>query len=119
MRGVHGIVASVIEEVANIVGTENLNKPLVFGPVFFKTPQFVARRSKRATRCMPEGRDCPGAFLIGVDHVFSQRADNAVAAGINVGNLVAMLACCLDDTTGARIDDCGNTARLGIERVSG
>ncbi len=79
MRGIHRVVAAVIKEVANIVRLEYFDQPFVLYAVFFNTFELVACGAERATGCMTQGPDRGGGLPIGVDHVFGQRTDNAVA----------------------------------------
>ncbi len=48
--GVRGIVATVVEEVADVVGPEYVDQALVMRPVFIDTFQLVATRAERTTR---------------------------------------------------------------------
>ncbi len=117
VRGVHRVVAAVVEEVADVVGFEDLDQAFVFGAVFVDTLELVARGAESAARRVHQGRNGRCAFLAGVDHVFGQCTDDAVASGVDVGDLLRMFARGLDDAAGGGIDDGGNTARLGIKSV--
>ncbi len=55
---------------------------------------------------------------LGVDQVLGQRADDAVAAGVDLADAVLVLARRLDDAGGARVDDGGHAAGLGVEGVA-
>ena len=47
-RGVHGIIAAVIEEVADVVGPEHLDETLVFGAVLLQALEFETGRTEGA-----------------------------------------------------------------------
>ena len=98
---------------------EDFDQPFVLGLVFLEAPELVTRRAERAARCVPERRDSPGTLLVRIDHILGQRADDAVAASIDILDLVAVLARGLDNATGGGVDDGSDSARLGVERVSG
>ena len=60
-----------------------------------------------------------GALLAGVDQVLGERADDAVASGIDLADLAAVLAGGLDHPAGGCVDDGGHAAGLGVEGVLG
>jgi len=66
-----------------------------------------------------ERSDILGRFLVGVDEVFGEGADDAVATGIDIGDLVRVLAAGFDDAAGRGVDYGGNAAGLGVESVLG
>src|SRR6202034_4592909 len=61
-RGIHRIVAAVVEEVADVVRAENLDQALVLGAVLLDTLELEARRAEGAGRCVPERAQGRGAF---------------------------------------------------------
>ena len=117
MCGIHGIVAAVVKEVANIVCLEYFDEALVFRTIFIKASELVAGRTECATRHCLERGDSSGALAIGIDHVFRQRADNAVTPGINVCDFRSVLARGFDNTASGGIDNSGNAAGLGVESI--
>ena len=66
---------------------------------------------------MPQRGDGCLAFGARVYEVFGQCADDAVAAGKDLADPRLVLTRRLDNAAGARVDDRGHAARLGIERV--
>ena len=56
-------------------------------------------------------------LLAGVDQVFGQRADDAVAPGVDLADLVLVGARGFDHAAGRCVDDGGDTARLCVEGV--
>ena len=57
-------------------------------------------------------------LLAGVDQVFGERAENAVAPGEDLADPARVLAGRLDDAAGGGIDNGGDTAGLSIEGIA-
>jgi hypothetical protein len=117
VAGVGRVAAAVIEEVADIVGLEDLDEPVVLALVGLQALELVAAGAEAAGGRMAQGGDVCGGLLAGVDQVLGQGADNAVAAGIDVGDLVRMLAGRLNDAAGGGIDYGGDATGLGIKGI--
>ena len=117
LRGVHGVVAAVVEEIADVVRAEYVNQALVLGAILVDSGQLVARGSEGAARRVAQGPDGGGALLAGVDHILGQGADDAVPAGVYLAYLVTVPARGFDQAAGRGIDDGGHSAGLCIERV--
>ncbi len=66
---------------------------------------------------MAQALDGGQGLLTGVDHILGQSADDAVPAGICLADLAAVPARRFDHATGRGIDDGGDSAGLGIERI--
>ncbi len=90
--GVGGVAAAVVEEVADVVGLEDLDQALVLALVLLQALELVAAGAEGAGRRVAQRGDGGGGFLAGVDQVFGQRADDAVAAGVDLADLVRVLA---------------------------
>ena len=116
--GILRITAAVVEEVTDVVGAEHFQQALIFGAVLVQPLEFVTTRTKRAGRRVAQGRDIGVGLLRCVDEVFSQRANDAVASGIDRADAIAVLARGLDDATGRSVDHGGHAARLRVERVA-
>ncbi len=114
---VHRVAAAVIEEIADVVGLEDLDEPLVLRAVLVDAPELVARRPEGAARRIPEPCDRAGALGARVDHVLGQRADDAIAPGVNLADTVPVFPRRLDHAASRGIDDRGHAARLRIKRV--
>ena len=115
--GVGRVAAAVVEEVADVVGLEDLDQALVLAPMRLQRLELVAARAERARRRGTQRRDRRGGFLAGVDQLLGQRADDAVAAGVDLADLVLVRPRGLDHPAGRGVDDGGHTARLCVERV--
>ena len=61
--------------------TKHLNQAFVLGAMLVEAFQLVATRSESATRRMAQPGDVLGGFQTGVNQVFGQCAENAVAPG--------------------------------------
>ncbi len=117
VAGVGGVAAAIVEEVADVVGLEDLDQALVLALVVLQALELVAAGAEAAGRRVAQGGDVLRGLLVGVDQVLGQRADDAVAAGIDIADLVRVLARGLDDAAGGGVDDGGDTAGLGVKGV--
>src|SRR5258706_7326698 len=97
--------------------TKHFDQALVLHAVLVNRPELVATGSERGTRGMFERGDRGVRLNASIDQIFSQRADDAIAPGIYLANLLWMLACSLQKTTGGSVDNCANAARLGIKCI--
>jgi hypothetical protein len=88
VAGIGRVAAAVVEEVADVVRLEDLDQALVLALVGLQALELVAAGAEAAGRGVAQRGDVLGRFLAGVDQVLGQRADDAVAAGIDVGDLV-------------------------------
>ena len=111
------VAAAVVEEPGDVVGAEDLDQPLVLAPVLVERLQLVAARAERAGGRRPQGADRRRRLLAGVDQLLGERADDSVPARVDVGDDVAVRARRLDDAARRGVDDGGDSARLGVERV--
>ena len=118
-RGIRRIPPAVVEEVPDVVGAEDIDEPLVLRAVLVEPPELVAAGAERARRRMLESGDRLRALPAGVDEIFGQGADDAVASGEHLAHPIRVHPCRLDHSGRGRVDDCGDAARLGIERVLG
>ena len=117
VRGIHGIVAAVVEEIADVVRAKHRDQALVLGAVLVDPRQLVARGSEGASRRMAQRPDRRRTLLAGIDHVLGERADDAVPSRINLADPVAVLAGRFDQSAGGCVDDGGDPAGLGIKGV--
>src|SRR5690606_32758951 len=97
---------------------EHLDEALVLGAVLVQPLQLVAGGPERAARRVAEARDRLRALGARVDQVLGQRADDAVAPGVDLADLVAVLARGLDHAARACVDHGRDAAGLRIEGVS-
>ena len=104
-RRIHGIVAAVVEEIADIVRLENLDQAFVLRTVLLQALQLVAAGTKGAARRMAQASNRFVGFKAGVDEVFGQGADDAVTACEDFPDLVGIAACFLNQAARRGIDD--------------
>ena len=97
---------------------EYLDQALVLRAVLLQAFQLVARRTERARRRIAQAGDRLGGFFAGVDQVFGQRADDAVASRVHLADLVFVLARRLDHAARRCVDDGSDAAGLRIESVA-
>ena len=115
---VHAVIATVIEEIADIVGATHLNEAFVLGPVLLDGLQLVARAAEGPRGRVAQGADGGGGLGRGVDEVFGESPDDAVAPGVELADAASAGPAGLDDATGGGIDDAGDPARLGIKGIT-
>ena len=113
------IVATVVEEVTDVMRAEHVDQPLVLRARFVEPLELVAARAERAGRCAGQCPDVARGLLPRVDQVLGQRTDDAVAPGEHAADLRAVGPRRLDDARGAGVDDGGDAAGLCVERVAG
>jgi hypothetical protein len=119
VTGIGRVAAAVVEEIADVVGLEDLDQTFVLAPIGLQALQFVATGTKGAGGGVAQRRDGLVRLQAGVDQILGERADDAVASGIDLGDPVRVTARGLDHTTGRGIDDGGHPTGLGIEGILG
>jgi hypothetical protein len=100
------------------VRAEHVDQPLVLRAVLFQSLELVAARAERAGRGVLQRGDRARRLATGVDEVLGERADDAVAPGIDLADPFPSLARRLDDPLGGDVDDGGDSAGLGVEGVT-
>ena len=117
VAGVGGVAPAVVEEVTDVVSPEDLDQTLILALVGLQALQLVAARTEAAGRGIAERRDVLGGLQVGVDQVLGQGADDAVAACVDVGDLVRVGAGGLDHPAGRGVDHRSDTAGLGVKGI--
>ena len=97
---------------------EHFDQPFVFGAVLLKAFEFVAAGAERGAGRVAQRGDGARGLAVGVDQVLGQRADDAVAAGIDPADPGAVGAGRFDDAAGRGVDDRGRSPGLGVEGVA-
>ena len=115
--GVRRVATAVVEKVADVVGFEDFDQALVFDLVGFQRLELEAARAKRTRWRLAQRGDVAGGFFAGVDQVFGQRADDAVATGIHLADFVFVQTRGFNHAAGRGVDDRGDAAGLGVEGV--
>jgi len=101
----------------DVVRPEHLDQALVLALVLLEALELVAAGAESAAGRVAQARDRALALAPGVDQFLAQHADDAVLAGVDLADAVAVLARRLDDAAGGRVDDRGDAARLGVQKV--
>ncbi len=114
---VHRVAAAVVEEVADVVGPEDLDQPLVLGLVLLQALELVAGRAEGAAGRGPERSDGCRGLSRGVDHVLVQCTEDSIASGVDLADPGAALSRRLDDAAGGCVDNRRYAARLSVERI--
>ena len=81
--------------------------------------ELVAARTESAARRMAQRGDGVGGLDARVDQVLGECSDDPVAPREHLADALRVLAGGLDDPRRGGVDDGGDAARLGVERVSG
>ena len=87
---------------------EDFNQALVLGAVIFQAFQFVAAGAEGATRRRAQAGDILVGFEAGINQVFSQCANDAIAASKYFPDSIGMPACFLNQAARRGIDDGSN-----------
>jgi hypothetical protein len=117
VAGVRRVAAAVVEEVADVVGLEDLDQAFVFALVGFQRLQLETTGAEGAGRRRTQRGDGRVRFLAGIDQLLGQRADDAIAAGVDLADDIGMLARGLDDAAGGGVDDGGDAAGLSVKGI--
>ncbi len=99
------------------MGAKHLHQAQVFGLVLGEAFQFVATGAEGTGGGVAQGCNGFCRLLASVDQVLPQSADDAIETGVDFADLVLVLACCLDDATGAGVDHRCDAAGLGVEKI--
>src|SRR6476660_5182636 len=94
------VSTAVVEKESNVMSFENLDQALVLRPVLLNRSELVPTGPERSTWRMSERSDRGFGVQTRIDQIFSQRADDAVAAGIHLTNLLRTLARSLQHAAG-------------------
>jgi len=114
MGSILGIVAACVEEVADIVGLQNLEDTVHIGGRAFRLLfeiEFVAAGAEGSGRSIFKALDRFGLLLVEIDQVFSEDAIDAVETPIDFLDK-NVLAGFLNDPGDTGVDDRGRAARL-------
>ena len=111
VAGIHGIVAAVIEEIADIVLLEDLKDPLIIGVVDLGIGHLVAAGAESGRRGVQQQTQFLGILLIHHKKAVVQNAFDPVLGTVNLGDFFSV-QCSADHAIGTGVDDGGGAAGL-------
>ena len=111
IAGIHGVVAAIVEEIADVVLLKDLKDALVIGVVHIRVSQLVAAGAECGGRGVAQQRQLFAVFLVDVVQVVVQQALDAVCHAENAGNC-RIVQRSLDRAKDGRIDNRSRAARL-------
>ena len=115
--GIGRIAATVVEEKSDVVRLEYRDQPFVFTAIGFQRLELVAARAEGARWRRAQRGNGLCRLLRGIDQVFSQSTQDAVAPGVHGADAVGVPACRFDHAASRGVDDGGNATGLGIESI--
>ena len=111
VAGVHGVVAAVVEEIADVVLLEDLKDALVVGVVRVGIGDLIAAGTEGRGRGVEHLFQLLGVLFVHDHQAVVQNADDAVERAVNGGDAFALKGS-LDDAVSAGVDNCGRAAGL-------
>ena len=96
---------------------KDFDEALVLGAILINAFQFVARGAKCTGRGVAQCLDSLRAFLARVDQVLGERADDTVATGVELSNVLLVLAAGFNDAGRRGINDGSDAAGLSIKSI--
>jgi len=111
VAGVHGVIAAVVAEIADIILFEDFEDALVVGVIDIGVRDLVAAGAERGGRGIGEQRQLGGVLFVH-DHEFVvEHALDAVVCAVDLGD-GARVESGTDNTVGGCVDDGRRAARL-------
>ena len=111
VAGVHGVVAAVIEEVADVILLEDLKNPLVVGVIHIGISQLVAAGTQSGGGGVPHELQLLAVLLGHVVQLVVQNAADAVGGSQHPGDAAAVQSS-LNHAQSTGIDNRGGATRL-------
>ena len=111
VAGIHGVVAAVVEEVADVVLLEDLKNTLVIGIVYVRISQLVAAGAQSRGRGVAQKSQLVAVFLVDIIQVVVQQALDAVCHAEYAGD-GRVVQRRLQRTQNRRVDYGSRAARL-------
>ena len=103
ITGVHGVVAAIVEKVANVVFLENLQNTLIIGVIQIRVLHLITAGAQGGRRSIFQQFQLGGVFLAHVEQPVVQHAFDAVLRAQNAGD-VGVFQSGADDAVGAGVD---------------
>ena len=115
VAGVHGVVAAVVEEVADVVLLKDLQDALVVGVVHIGIGNLIAAGAQGGGGGVEHIGKLRGIFLVHDHELIVQDALDAVEGTVDLGD-VFVLQAGFDDAVGGAVDDGRRTAGLADDQ---
>ena len=117
VAGVHGVVAAVVEEVADIVFLKNLQDALVIGVICVRVSDLVPAAAQGRGRGVLEKLQLCRILLVHHKQLIVQDAHNAVGRTVDFGDTVRIQAGA-DGAVCAGVDDGSGAAGLANDHCT-
>ncbi len=111
VAGVHGVVAAVVEEIADVVLLEDFQNALIVGVVHIRVGDLVPAGAQGGGGGIEQVLQLLRVLLVHDHQLIVQHALDAVDGAVDLGD-VFVFQRGLDDAVGAGVDDGGRTAGL-------
>ena len=111
VAGIHGVVAAVVEEVADVVLLEDLKNTLVIGIVYVRISQLVAAGAQSRGRGVAQKSQLVAVFLVDIIQIVVQQTLDAVCHAEYAGD-GRVVQRRLQRTQNRRVDYGSRAARL-------
>ena len=118
VAGVHGVVAAIIEKVADVVFFEDFQDTLIIGIIHIGIGQLVAAGAKSRGGGVLHQLQLGGILLGHVIELVLQNTLDAVGGAQHPGNALRLQSG-LNDALSAGVDDGGGAARLADDTSAG
>ena len=115
VAGIHGVVAAVVAEIADVVLLEDLKNALVIGIVLIRVLDLVAAGAERGGRRVGQAVKLGTVFLVHAQQFVVQNALDAVVRAVDLRDAVCVERG-TDAAVGAGIDDSGRAAGLADDQ---
>ena len=109
--GVHGIVAAVIEEIADVVLLEYLKNALIIGVIILRSRYLITAGAKLGGRSVQQELKLCRILLIHDEQLVVENSDYTVRRAVHLGDVLGFKRS-LDNTVRAGVDDRSRPPRL-------
>ena len=109
--GVHGIVAAVIEEIADVVLLEYLKDALIIGVIIFRSRYFITAGAKLGGRSVQQKLKFCRILFIHDEKLVVENANYTVRRTVDLGDVLGFKRS-LDNAVRAGVDNRSRSARL-------
>ncbi len=86
VTSIHGVIATVIEKVADIMFLKYFEDAIIIAIIFIEISKFMSAGSEDGRRCLSKQFQLLRIFLSNVEKPIIQNSDNSVFSGIDFSN---------------------------------